>query len=249
MATAEEASDTVTCPLCDDYEGQPTSVEAHISRMTDPVHRGEVGRVFRDHIQDRVVGSEDVESSEDSASESTEKNAVESSENDGSSESTEGFQYGPEDGEVPSQDTDGMDGDRAGDEFDVDEPMMAVPGDDDEDLRDEFEELAGEFEEIVSETEAVEERVDGLEERVDELESEHSDTGTDEETDEETDDGVGEESAGIPIPVPATYLFAGVAVAFGFLWLSRQSSGGQQKQTQQSQQSQQNRPFVDPEGL
>lgn len=39
------------CPLCRDYEGPPSSVEAHISRMTDPIHQGEVGRAHRDDIE------------------------------------------------------------------------------------------------------------------------------------------------------------------------------------------------------
>lgn len=38
------------CPLCDEYEGKPESVEAHISAKTDEAHRGEVGRRWRTRI-------------------------------------------------------------------------------------------------------------------------------------------------------------------------------------------------------
>lgn len=73
MATTEQGGATeATCPLCDDYRGAPSSVEAHISRMTDPVHKGEVGRAHRDHLQGRVVTIEDVESSDEQEVESTE---------------------------------------------------------------------------------------------------------------------------------------------------------------------------------
>lgn len=92
MATAEN---TATCPLCDDYSGKPSSVEAHISRMTDPIHKGEVGRAHRDHLQGRVATTDDVESSDDQAEATEETTATESSDVD--------F---PERGDLPSPDTD-----------------------------------------------------------------------------------------------------------------------------------------------
>jgi len=46
------ASRTATCPLCRDYEGEPESVEAHISAKTDPTHRGETGSNHREEIED-----------------------------------------------------------------------------------------------------------------------------------------------------------------------------------------------------
>lgn len=54
---------TAACPLCDDYEGQPSSVEAHISRMTDPVHQGEVGRSHRDDLERQAATERDGEDS------------------------------------------------------------------------------------------------------------------------------------------------------------------------------------------
>lgn len=42
----------VNCPLrgCD-YSGAPSSVEAHISRLTDSSHQGEVGQAWRDALE------------------------------------------------------------------------------------------------------------------------------------------------------------------------------------------------------
>lgn len=85
-----------TCPLCDDYSGPPSSVEAHISRMTDPVHQGEVGRAFRDHIQGRAElieepGADDQEEEVEEGQETVEVEppSVESSESPGSDYSEE----------------------------------------------------------------------------------------------------------------------------------------------------------------
>jgi hypothetical protein len=38
------------CPLCGEYEGEPASVEAHISSRVDDAHRGSVGEHYRDEI-------------------------------------------------------------------------------------------------------------------------------------------------------------------------------------------------------
>lgn len=38
------------CPLCGEYEGEPASVEAHISSRVDEDHRGSVGEHYRDEI-------------------------------------------------------------------------------------------------------------------------------------------------------------------------------------------------------
>lgn len=48
----------VNCPLggCG-YEGAPSSVEAHISRMTDSLHKGEVGRAWREALDSGGSGS------------------------------------------------------------------------------------------------------------------------------------------------------------------------------------------------
>lgn len=66
------------CPLCDDYRGKPSSVEAHISRMTDPIHQGEVGRAHRDELQRGVEDTSGVESSDDQAVETTAEVSTES---------------------------------------------------------------------------------------------------------------------------------------------------------------------------
>jgi len=60
MSTENQtAAGNAACPLCDDYRGQPSSVEAHISRMTDLVHQGEVGRAHRDDIQRQADEAQD----------------------------------------------------------------------------------------------------------------------------------------------------------------------------------------------
>lgn len=71
-ATQPTNEDQATCPLCDDYSGAPSSVEAHISRMTDLVHQGEVGRAHRDHLQQSVETTDSVETSDDPEESSTE---------------------------------------------------------------------------------------------------------------------------------------------------------------------------------
>lgn len=44
------------CPLCEDYRGPPSSVEAHISRKTDETHQGEVGQMHRETLQEDAEG-------------------------------------------------------------------------------------------------------------------------------------------------------------------------------------------------
>jgi hypothetical protein len=62
MATTQTGGiEEATCPLCDDYRGPPSSVEAHISRKTDPVHQGEVGRAHRDDLQRQVAEGPSIE--------------------------------------------------------------------------------------------------------------------------------------------------------------------------------------------
>jgi len=81
MATSQSSGvGMVMCPLCDDYSGSPSSVEAHISRLTDPDHQGEVGRAHRDELQSGPVvdglGEDQQESTESSSSESVEVEPV-----------------------------------------------------------------------------------------------------------------------------------------------------------------------------
>jgi hypothetical protein len=84
MATTEPTDlEQATCPCCEDYSGEPSSVEAHISRLTDDCHKGEVGSAYRQELQERVVGTR----GDDRDPESTD----------------EGF---PEDGDLPSVDPD-----------------------------------------------------------------------------------------------------------------------------------------------
>lgn len=44
----------VSCPLCGDYVGSPESVESHISSKVDSAHQGEVGRAYRDDLEDQL---------------------------------------------------------------------------------------------------------------------------------------------------------------------------------------------------
>ena len=39
------------CPLCEDYEGDPDSIEAHISASMDETHEGEWGSNYREEIE------------------------------------------------------------------------------------------------------------------------------------------------------------------------------------------------------
>lgn len=79
MATTEQGgAGEAMCPLCDDYRGKPSSVEAHISRMTDLIHQGEVGRAHRDELQRSVEDTTEVESSDDQPVETTSEGSTES---------------------------------------------------------------------------------------------------------------------------------------------------------------------------
>jgi hypothetical protein len=44
-----------TCPLCGEYEGEPASVEAHISSRTDDLHSGSVGEHHREDLAEHAV--------------------------------------------------------------------------------------------------------------------------------------------------------------------------------------------------
>lgn len=59
-ATDSENEPVATCPLCGDYEGAPASVESHVSAKTDDLHKGEVGRAWRDAIHESVEAVDDV---------------------------------------------------------------------------------------------------------------------------------------------------------------------------------------------
>lgn len=72
MAIAEPPSEVATCPLCHNYEGEPSSVEGHISSSTDPIHKGEVGRAHRADLRRQVVGTGDVDASDDRPKTATE---------------------------------------------------------------------------------------------------------------------------------------------------------------------------------
>ena len=68
----EVDSGECACPLCEDYSGPQSSVEAHISRKTDGAHKGEVGRLYRDELHagatDETEDDEsDVEDADDGA--------------------------------------------------------------------------------------------------------------------------------------------------------------------------------------
>lgn len=39
------------CPVCGEFEGEPESVEAHISGSSDDLHQGEVGRHYRSELE------------------------------------------------------------------------------------------------------------------------------------------------------------------------------------------------------
>lgn len=45
------ATGDVTCPACEEYTGPMSSVEAHISRLTDDDHAGTVGREYREELE------------------------------------------------------------------------------------------------------------------------------------------------------------------------------------------------------
>ena len=69
-----------TCPICEEYEGKPEQVEAHISSVCDDQHKGKIGKEFASVIEaggsveiepENVVDEESVvESEEDSEEDS-----------------------------------------------------------------------------------------------------------------------------------------------------------------------------------
>lgn len=126
MATKTPSQGGTTCPLCDDYSGQPSSVEAHISRMTDPLHQGEVGRGHRDDLERQVAETGEVESSDDQAVET-------------SVEEASGPDF-PEGGGRPLADTDTAD---LEDREDGESDDRADDLEDQDDSADELEESAG----------------------------------------------------------------------------------------------------------
>jgi hypothetical protein len=50
------------CPYCD-YEGEPASVEAHVSAKCDEAHKGKSGAECREEIEASTFGEVDVEES------------------------------------------------------------------------------------------------------------------------------------------------------------------------------------------
>ena len=79
MATATPPVGVATCPLCGDYEGKPSSVEGHISAMTDEAHSKSHGLEYRDEIKDSV---------ESGSSDGVESEASDSVESDSNQEAT-----------------------------------------------------------------------------------------------------------------------------------------------------------------
>jgi hypothetical protein len=59
-----------TCPICQDYTGGRTSVEAHITGKSDDSHQGKVGRNFRtrDENGDLCISEKEIFSLEDGSS-------------------------------------------------------------------------------------------------------------------------------------------------------------------------------------
>jgi hypothetical protein len=68
--------------LCGKYRGEPSSVEAHISRKTDEAHKGETGNQHREELQPGSGPS----TAESTASSSSESSGSESSSESGRSE-------------------------------------------------------------------------------------------------------------------------------------------------------------------
>lgn len=49
----------VGCPLCEEYEGTPRQVEAHISSKADDAHQGESGVEYREELLERRDAAEE----------------------------------------------------------------------------------------------------------------------------------------------------------------------------------------------
>lgn len=86
MATTSQSTTEVECPLCGKYRGEPSSVEAHISRKTDEAHKGETGNQHREELQ--PSGGPSTE--ESTTSSSSESSGSESSGSESSSEPERG---------------------------------------------------------------------------------------------------------------------------------------------------------------
>lgn len=71
------------CPLCEEYEGERASVEAHISSRVDDAHRGSVGEHYRDElvaggvVDDDPAALSSYESSREGVAEAGETSAYE----------------------------------------------------------------------------------------------------------------------------------------------------------------------------
>lgn len=57
MATAESVGEA-TCPVCEEYEGAPASVEGHISAMNDASHGGLHGIEYRPELRQQATESD-----------------------------------------------------------------------------------------------------------------------------------------------------------------------------------------------
>lgn len=64
-----------TCPLCGDYSGEPSSVEAHISAKTDELHKGELGHHHRAEMMPGELAEAATEPSTDAGDEQGEGSA------------------------------------------------------------------------------------------------------------------------------------------------------------------------------
>lgn len=72
---------TATCPVCEDYEGGPRQVQAHISGKKDDAHDGRLGRDYNNEIwaEHRESQSEDSDG-DDTEPEESEKGSEEETE-------------------------------------------------------------------------------------------------------------------------------------------------------------------------
>jgi hypothetical protein len=125
MATTRQSTTEVECPLCGKYRGEPSSVEAHISRKTDEMHKGETGSQHREKLQPGGVPTTD---------ESTTSSSSQSSGSDSSTEKEPGAGpalTGPvEEGDESSEESseEAAEGDKSGP---VTIPVPADPGEGD----------------------------------------------------------------------------------------------------------------------
>lgn len=79
-----------TCPLCEDYTGTPSQVEAHITGKSDEAHAGELGSNHRDEIEKRATGANRSSTSSSQGESSSDNNSGPGpSENGGSKNTSE----------------------------------------------------------------------------------------------------------------------------------------------------------------